>query len=557
MQKCQYFLFLLFVLLIGGMPVSTVSADEAEIGAARVTQIENEAKTLPGVQSEEPILRKINTQLFKLLFLDVSFGAFTIPEVDRSGAPVRDLYGVQKIKSVAFPLVVAVLAIGAVFFTFFYSFINIRAFKHSIRVIAGHFDKADDAGEITHFRALTSALSATVGLGNIAGVAVAIQVGGPGAVLWMIIMALFGMSSKFSCCTLSQLFRKVNPDGTISGGPMYYLDIGFKQLGGLWAPFGKMLAVIFAVMVMGGSIGGGNMFQANQTAEAFRAAFGWSDASAWYIGIGLAITVGLVIIGGIKRIGYATSRIVPLMCITYVCASLFVILTNVDNIVPALHVIFSEAFTNNSFFGGVVGVLVTGVQRAAFSNEAGLGSAAIVHAAAKTDEPVREGIVAMIEPFIDTVVICLMTALVVVITGTYSIPELAEQGGNIGVTITSEAFRTVIPWFPYVLTICICLFAYSTMIAWCYYGERGWIYLLDHFDGRGQSTLIVFRILFICMIVVGAVNSASDVIDFTDAMILSMAIPNIIGMIILAPTVKPHVKNYMSRLRSGVMLERQ
>lgn len=503
------------------------------------------------VPEESSLLKSVNKGLFSVLFFDLSFGSIEVAEVERNGSPVYSAGGERSYRTVPVPLVVAVLAFGAVFFTLFYGFINLRAFKHSFDVIAGRYDSDEDQGEITHFRALTSALSATVGLGNIAGVAVAIQLGGPGAVFWMIVMAFFGMSSKFSCCMLAQLYRKIAPDGTVCGGPMYYIDIGLSKRGGIWLFIGKFLAVMYACMVMGGSIGGGNMFQANQTAEAFRASFGWSESSAPYVGVCLVILVGAVIVGGIKRIGYATSRIVPLMCFTYVLAALFVIGKNIDSLVPALGTIISLAFSGNSFFGGLIGVMVTGVQRAAFSNEAGLGSAAIVHAAAKTDEPVREGIVAMIEPFIDTIVICLMTALVVVVTGTWSDPELAAQGGNIGVTLTSKAFETVIPWFPYVLTFSICLFAYSTMIAWCYYGERGWIYLLDHFGGIGERTVIVFRIMFVAAILVGAMNPLSQVIDFTDAMILSMALPNILAMVLLAPVVRSATKDYMQRLRSG------
>ncbi|RMD84167.1 MAG: alanine:cation symporter family protein, partial [Candidatus Dadabacteria bacterium] len=450
------------------------------------------------------------------------------------------------------PFVVSVLFLGAVFFTFWYRWINIRGFKHSLEIIMGRYDREEDKGEISHFKALTSALSATVGLGNIAGVAIAIQAGGPGAVLWMIIAAVFGMSAKFSSCTLSQLYRKENPDGSISGGPMYYLDIGLRQFGKGVGAFGKLLGVIFAVMVMGGSIGGGNMFQANQTVEALKTTFRLGSGSEWVIGIVMAFFVAIVVLGGIKRIGAATSKIVPFMCGLYVLASLFVIFANADKIPETLALIWKMAFTDNAFFGGMVGVAVMGIRRAAFSNEAGLGSAAIAHAAAKTDEPVREGLVAMIGPFIDTIIICLMTSLVVVITGAWNMPELTSQGANIGVSITSEAFRTVLPWFPYVLAVCVCLFAYSTMISWCYYGERGWIYLMDHVGyGKGIKTVVIFRILFVVAVVVGAVNSLSDVIDFTDAMILSMAFPNIIGSVILAPKVLKKVDDYWSRYKAG------
>lgn len=518
---------------------------------------------------EPTLLQRVNGHLKNTLFLDVAGGKLTIPKVSRDGVPVlepsldpggqplTDSQGApilsQAQRTVEFPLVVTVLFLGAIFFSLVYRFISFRGFWHSISVIAGRYDRPEDAGEISHFRALTSALSATVGLGNIAGVAVAIQTGGPGAVFWMIVTAFFGMASKFSSCTLSQLYRQVNPDGSISGGPMYYIDIGFRKKGKGFAVIGKCLAVMYALMVMGGAVGGGNMFQANQTVEAFEAAFGISKSYDWLIGVVMAISVGVVILGGIKRIGLATSRIVPIMCGIYVLAALFVIGANIDRLGESFALIVRLAFSENAFFGGIWGVMVTGVTRAAFSNEAGLGSAAIAHAAAKTDEPVREGIVAMIGPFIDTMIICLMTALVVIITGTWDNPELVKQGSNIGVTITSEAFRTVLPWFPYLLTVSICLFAYSTMVSWCYYGERGWIYLLDHFNGAGLKTVVVFRVLFIVSIVIGATNPLEDVIGFTDMMILSMALPNIVGSVILTPSVLPLVNDYWSRYTSGAM----
>ena len=336
---------------------------------------------------------------------------------------------------------------------------------------------------------------------------------------------------------------------------MYYLDIGlgesrYKVLKVL----GKVLAVMYALMIMGGAIGGGNMFQANQTAEAFASTFEISDPETWnwVIGIILAIGVGVVIIGGIKRIGAATSKIVPFMCGIYVLASIFVILTHISQIPETIRLIFTMAFTKNAYYGGFFGVLVMGVRRAAFSNEAGLGSAAIAHAAAKTEEPVREGIVGMIGPFIDTIVVCSMTAMVVIITGMWNDPSIPQSAG---VTLTTEAFGSVIGWFPYILTLCIGLFAYSTMISWCYYGERGWIYLLDHIgeEGYGLKTVVLFRIIFVVFIVVGAVSKLSDVLDFSDAMIFSMAFPNIVGSIILAPKVLKKVRDYWERYQSGEM----
>jgi len=475
-----------------------------------------------------------------------------MPEVDRNGKPVLDAKtGKQKVKAVGFPFLVVVLMLGAIFFTFWFRFINVRGFRHAINVVRGIYDNPDDKGEISHFHALTSALSATVGLGNIAGVAVAIVKGGPGAVVWMMIVAVFGMTAKFSSCTLAQLYRKENADGSISGGPMYYLDLGLKQMG--LGALGKALAIIYAIMVMGGALGGGNMFQANQTVEALTTSFKLGASAKWVIGIVMAALVAAVILGGIKRIGKATSRIVPAMCGLYIVASILVILFNLGKLPDAISIMFSTAFNENAFFGGMMGVLVIGVQRAAFSNEAGLGSAAIAHAAAKTDEPVREGMVAMLGPFIDTILVCFMTAMVVIITDQWNAPEVVNAKNLQGAAITAAAFKTVFSWFPYVLSICIALFAYSTMVSWCYYGERGWIYLLDHFDGAGLKSVVVFRVIFVLAVVVGAVNELGDVLDFSDIMILSMAFPNIIGSMILAPKVLKKMEEYWGRYTSGKM----
>ena len=490
---------------------------------------------------EDPtILAKVNKSVDSVLFFDLAFGSLQVDV----------------------PFLVMVLILGAIFFTFWYRWINISGFKHSIDVIRGKFDRPEDTGEISHFRALTSALSATVGLGNIAGVAIAIQLGGPGAVFWMMVAAVFGMATKFSSCTLSQMYRQVNADGSISGGPMYYIDLGLKQIGGSWTRLGKVLAVMYAVMVMGGAIGAGNMFQVNQTAEAFRTTFGLSDSANWgifglsvnpanlAIGLIMAVLVGIVIIGGIKRIGAATSKIVPAMCGLYVIVSLFIILTHITKVPESIGLIFKMAFTENALYGGFFGVFVWGIKRASFSNEAGLGSAAIAHAAAKTDEPVREGIVAMIGPFIDTIIVCSMTAIVVIITGAWIDPNIPQKAG---VAVTITAFSGEISWFKYILTISIGLFAYSTMIAWCYYGERGWIYVLDHFGGLGLRTVIIFRIAFIGFILFGAVEKLENVLEFSDLLVFSMAFPNIVGSIILAPRVLEKLRDYWSRYTSGEM----
>ncbi|RMG41831.1 MAG: alanine:cation symporter family protein [Candidatus Dadabacteria bacterium] len=524
-------------------PLSSASADDSSKNAT-VQSAQKQDKTL---------LEKFNEKMLGLLFFDISGGSIVVDQVDRAGNPIKDDNGEIKKKTVEVPFLVMFLLAGGIFFTFWHRWINIRLFRHAIDVVKGKFDKDGDHGEISHFRALTSALSATVGLGNIAGVAIAVQTGGPGAVFWMIITAIFGMSSKFNSCTLAQMYRQVNPDGSISGGPMYYLDLGLRNKGKLLGYLGKILAVLYALMIMGGSIGGGNMFQANQTTEAFMSTFNLAPGSEMIIGLIMAFFVAIVILGGIKRIGLATSRIVPFMCGVYVLASIIVIIVNIHLLPQSLKLIFTQAFSKNAFFGGIMGVMVKGITRAAFSNEAGLGSAAIAHAAAKTNEPVREGVVAMLGPFIDTIIICVMTAMVVITTGVWNDPTLADVHGNVGVSITTVAFATVMPWFPYVLTVSIALFAYSTMISWCYYGERGWIYLLDHFNGIGLKTVNVFRIAFVVAVVFGAIKPLKEVLTFTDIMVLSLAFPNIIGGIILAPEVRKLVLDYWGRLKSGQM----
>jgi len=547
--------FSLLAILAGLLCVSLIHADSEE---SVPTDVED-AIQIEHVDSETPappsLLSRVNSSMASVMFFDILGGAHTVTQVDISGNPVIDPEtGEPKKRTVGFPLLVAILAFGAIFFTFFYGWINIRGFQHSIDVVRGKFDHEDDTGDVSHFRALTSALSATVGLGNIAGVAVAIQQGGPGAVFWMMFLALFGMSAKFGSCTLSQMYRRVNPDGSISGGPMYYLDLGLRDVSALLKPLGKTLAILYAIFIMGGSFGGGNMFQANQTAEAITNTFGLTPGAENIIGIILAVLVAIVVLGGIKRIGAATSKIVPLMCGIYVIAAIVVLVTNLHNIPSALGTILNEAFAPNAFFGGLLGVLIMGFRRAAFSNEAGLGSAAIAHAAAKTKEPVREGLVAMLEPFIDTIIICFMTSMVIVVTGVYADPSIGAGSADIGVSLTTAAFQSVIPWFPIVLTICIALFAYSTMISWCYYGERGWIYLMDHLgEGVGLRTLPIFRTIFVFFTYLGAISSLGDVIDFSDLMILSLAFPNIVGSLILAPRVKRLLANYWTRLKAGEM----
>lgn len=438
-----------------------------------------------------------------------------------------------------FPLIVLVLLAGGLIFTFYFKFINIRGFSHAINIVKGKYDNPDDIGQISHFQALTSALSATIGLGNIAGVAVAVSLGGPGAVFWMVFIAFFSMSAKFVSCTLGQLYRKVNDDGSVSGGPMYYLDKGLKERG--FGTLGKALGSLYAVFIIGGAFGGGNMFQANQSYELFGKLLGIPD---YLYGILLAILVGTVIVGGIKRIGQTTEKIVPLMVILYVGASLFVILTNLEKLPAVLTSMVSQAFSPDAAYGGFIGALVVGIKRAVFSNEGGVGSASIAHSAAKTDEPVREGIVAMVGPFIDTIVVCFMTASVILITA--DINPLYQVGGGInGAELTSAAFGSVISWFPYVLSIVVFLFSFSTMISWYYYGDKGWKYLF------GSSSIKVYQSMYLACIVLGSVASLGNVIDFSDMMILSCGFPNIIGCMFLLPVIKTHLNLYWSKYQAN------
>jgi alanine or glycine:cation symporter, AGCS family len=450
------------------------------------------------------------------------------------------------------PLIVLVLTLGGVVFTCYYGFPNIRFFRHSFSVIRGRYSNPADHGEVSHFQALTSALSATVGLGNIAGVAVAITLGGPGAVFWMWVVAFLGMSTKFSESTLAQAYRAIGKQEHVLGGPMMYLDAGIRDVLGRTGTFakvlGKVLAIVFALFTITGSIGGGNMFQGNQTFTIISSITGIPADYAWLGGLVMAVLVGIVIIGGIRRIGEVTSRMVPAMCLFYVAVCLVIILSNIGQ-VPAMFVhIFSEAFTPEAGIGGIIGVFIQGAKRAAFSNEAGLGSSAIAHSAARTSEPVREGTVAMLEPFIDTIIVCTMTALTILITHSHLDPATGEPFTSPqGVAITMAAFHSLSPWLVYLLAIAVFVFAYSTMITWSYYGERASEYLF------GRRAIMPYRFVFLFFVVMGPIVSLGNLIDFTDLLILSMAYPNILGMLILAPKVRAMAHDYATRLRSGQM----
>ena len=478
--------------------------------------------------------------LDKIIFWDpfYSLGLYDNIIRNSSGEILKNANGTNKTTKI--PIVVVWLVLGAIFFTIRMKFINIRGFKHAISLVKGDYDDPNDKGEVSHFQALTTALSATVGLGNIAGVAIAIAVGGPGATFWMIIAGLLGMSSKFVECTLGVKYRKVDENGEVSGGPMYYLRDGLAKYnaGGL----GKVLAVLFAILCIGGSFGGGNMFQANQAYEILGAQFPMMADNGPLFGVVLAILVGAVIIGGIKSIANVTDKIVPFMAVLYVGAALVVIFSNFGQIGTVFALIFDGAFNSDAALGGVIGVLIQGFRRAAFSNEAGVGSASIAHAAAKTSEPISEGIVSLLEPLIDTVVICTMTALVIIITGHH-----VDTGGLGGVQLTSSAFGSVISWFPYLLVVAIFLFAFSTMVSWSYYGLKSWEYLF----GKSKFSEYSYKIIFLIFIVIGSSVSLGAVLDFSDMMILAMAFPNILGLLFLSKEVSSDLDSYFARLKSG------
>jgi AGCS family alanine or glycine:cation symporter len=440
------------------------------------------------------------------------------------------------------PFIVVWLVFGALFFTIKMNFINFRGFQHSIDLVRGDYSDPNNKGEVSHFQALTTALSGTVGLGNIAGVAIAISLGGPGATFWMIVAGVLGMSSKFVECTLGLKYRVIDEDGVVSGGPMYYLRDGLAKRN--LKHLGKVLAVLFAILCIGGSIGGGNMFQANQAFAAVKGIFPSVSNLGPLFGICLAGLVGFVIIGGIKSIAKVTEKIVPFMAAIYVGAALIIIIMHISDIGLVVSEIIGGAFNPKAGLGGFIGVLIVGFKRAAFSNEAGVGSASIAHAAAKTKEPISEGMVALLEPFIDTIVICTMTAFVIIITGTYQ-----DASGLGGSELTSEAFGSVIGWFPYILTIAILLFAFSTMISWSYYGLKSWTFLF----GKSKSSELSYKIIFMMFVIIGSSASLGSVVDFSDMMILAMAFPNIIGLLIMSNEVKMDLASYLKKIKDGTI----
>ncbi len=444
------------------------------------------------------------------------------------------------------PFIVGWLAVGAVYLTFRFGFINLRMMGHAFQVIRGRYQSSEDKGEVTPFQALSAALSATVGLGNIAGVAIAVGIGGPGATLWMVLAGFFGMTSKFAEVTLAQMYREFRPDGHVLGGATQYLSKGFAEYG--WAGLGKMLAILFAVFCVGASMGGGNAFQVSQALGAVQNVFPFFDTYPWVFGVFMGGAVALVIIGGIRSIARAAEAIVPTMVFIYLSACLYIILSHAADIPAALISIVHGAFSPTAVAGGFVGVLVVGFQRAAFSSEAGIGSAAIAHSAASVRYPVRQGFVALYEPFIDTVIICTMTALVIVLTGVWNAPEYHHLVvASKGAALTAVAFGSVLSWFPVILSISVVLFAYSTMISWSYYGERCWTYVF------GERFSMVYRILFVMVIVLASLVSAGNILDFSDLLLLSMAFPNFLALYLLQGKVAGALRDYMGKLKSGEM----
>ncbi|MEM6811967.1 MAG: alanine/glycine:cation symporter family protein [Pseudomonadota bacterium] len=470
--------------------------------------------------------------------------------IDQNFAPISEaiasvIFYAEPTTGYDIKLILVWLVAAALFLTIYFEFINIRYFGHAIDLVRGKFDKKGDSGEINRFQALMTSLSGTVGLGNIAGVAVAVSVGGPGAVFWMAMMGLFGMSSKFAEAALGVKHRvKVKKDGkeVFSGGPMYYLQDAFNAVDQKY--FGRFLAIFFCICTIGGAIGAGNMFQSNQAYQQIVNVSGGDESfffdKGWLFGVLLACLVGAVIIGGLKSIAAVASRIVPFMGAIYLLAGLVVIAMNYQNIPEGFAKIFQLALAPEAGLGGIIGALLVGVQRAAFSNEAGVGSAAIVHATAKTKDHVSQGFVGMLGPFIDTIVICMVTALVIVMTGSYQGAEGME-----GVSLTSRAFESAIPWFPYVLALTVCLFAYSTMIAWFYYGLKA----LNFVTKDNDMIEMGYKIIFCLFVIVGSSAALDSIILFSDAMIFAMAIPNIIGLYMLAPELKKDIKKYTQSLQ--------
>ncbi|WP_344497711.1 alanine/glycine:cation symporter family protein [Streptomyces enissocaesilis] len=451
------------------------------------------------------------------------------------------------------PLIVAWLVVAGLVFTGWFGLVQVRKFRLALDVVRGKYDEEGSAGEVNHFQALTAAVSGTVGLGNIAGVAVAVSVGGPGATFWMILCGLLGMATKFVEVTLGVKYREVHADGTVSGGPMHYLPKGLvDRFGARGKTLGKVLAVLASFMVLFFGLFGGNLFQVNQSYAQLVSVTGGegglvgSSAGALFFGILVAALVGIVLLGGIRSIANVTSRLVPAMAGIYILACLTVILVHVTAVPAAVGDIIEGAFNPQGVAGGVIGALIVGFQRAAFSNEAGLGSAPIAHSAVKTKHPASEGLVALLEPFIDTVIICTMTALTIVIAKPASWTEAREGKSIGGVTITSDAFATVMPWFPYILTVAVMLFAISTVLTWGYYGLKAWTYLF----GRSRTSELTYKVLYTLFAIAGSLLALETLIDMADAVLFMLAVINIIGLYLLAPVVKRELASFLAYVKT-------
>lgn len=524
--------------LTEGMEYSVRVVDATGAEATGTVEVETQAVAESFNATFKPIVNAFTEVIFWDPFY--AMGLYDNKVYDDVGKLMKHPNGEVRVNQI--PFIVIWLIFGALFFTIRMKFVQLWGWRHSFKLIRGTYNDPDAPGEVTHFQALATAVSATVGLGNIAGVAVAISVGGPGATFWIIIAGLMGMASKFTECTLGVKYRDIDEDGTVEGGPMRYLRKGLarRNMKGL----GSVLAVVFAILTIGASFGGGNMFQANQAFNLMAQEFTVLQGFGPYFGVILAILVGTVIIGGIKSIAKVTEKIVPFMAGWYILAALFIIFMNIDHLGEAVGLIIDGAFAPKAALGGFLGVLIQGFRRAAFSNEAGIGSAAIAHSAAKTHHPVSEGFVALLEPFIDTVVVCTLTALVLIFTGFY------DDAGMGGATLTSQAFGSVVSWFPTVLVVAIFLFAFSTMISWSYYGLRAWTFLF----GRSKLTELSYKLLFLVFIVIGASVSLGAVLDFSDMMILSMALPNVIGLLLLSGEVRAELKDYWNKMKTGQIL---
>lgn len=490
----------------------------------------------------EPVVNSLSVVLFWDPF--AALGLYDPVMRNKDGTPVLNKEG--KPVTRRFPFVVFWLISGAIFCTLYFKFVNFRAFKLSIAHIRGKFDHPDHEGQVSHFQALTTALSATVGLGNIAGVAIAISLGGPGATFWIIAAGLLGMSSKFAECTLAVKYRKVDENGQVSGGPMYYIREGLSRRNFPWT--GKVLAFVFAVFIVIGSFGIGNMFQSNQAFAQFELMVPALKGHGFIFGCFMAFLTGLVIIGGIKSIARVTSKIVPFMAVLYIGVSLIIIFMNIEKTGEVLMLIIKGAFIPDAMKGGFIGVLIIGFQRAAFSNEAGIGSAPIAHSMVRTRYPASEGIVALLEPFIDSVVICTITALVLIFTGFYQ-----TDSGITGSQLTSMAFGSVFPWFQYILLGVVFLFAYSTMISWSFYGMKGFNYLMGEYSkkwfGSSMYSERFYQFFFLCFVVIGSSTTLGAVMDFSDMLILCMAFPNIICLVWFAPEIRAELARYMNYLK--------